>query len=146
MLGLEWCSLFETKSAEKKTSYHRENTGMVIWVKVSKNGPSKLCGKQPLKNLKWHGLPKQSNCLKTVFHKFYLVHSWIPWPIWNDKFVRWNTFLIKKHLCLLSFNKLAALFFSKTALRRRGSLLKVVFLGIAFLRKILTLTTFEWNV
>ena len=36
-----------------------------IWVKVFKNGPSKICGRQPLKNL------------KTIFHKFYLVHSLI---------------------------------------------------------------------
>ena len=28
-------------------------------VKVFKNGPSKICGKQPLKNLKWYGQPKQ---------------------------------------------------------------------------------------
>ena len=29
-----------------------------IWVKVFKNRPSKICGRQPLKNLKWYGLPK----------------------------------------------------------------------------------------
>ena len=40
-------------------------------VKVFKNGPSKICGRKPLKNL---------NFLKAVFYKFYLVHSWIPWP------------------------------------------------------------------
>ena len=28
------------------------------WVKVFKNGPSKICGRQPLKNLKLYGLPK----------------------------------------------------------------------------------------
>ena len=28
-----------------------------IWVKVFKNVPSKICGKQPLKNLNWYGLP-----------------------------------------------------------------------------------------
>ena len=27
-----------------------------IWVKVFKNGPSKICGRQPLKNLKWYGM------------------------------------------------------------------------------------------
>ena len=27
-------------------------------VKVFKNGPSKICGRQPLKNLKWYGVPK----------------------------------------------------------------------------------------
>ena len=50
-----------------------------IWDKVFKNGPNKFCGRQPLKNLKGHGLPKAdhipSNFLKAVFHKFYLVHS-----------------------------------------------------------------------
>ena len=39
------------------------------WVKVFKNGPSKICGRQPLSNL-----------LKAVFHNFYLISSWIPWP------------------------------------------------------------------
>ena len=24
-----------------------------------------------------------SNFIKAVFHKFYLVHSWIPWPVYN---------------------------------------------------------------
>ena len=57
----------------------------LIWVKVFKNGPSKNCEGQPLKNLKWYGLLRQtiSNFLKTVFHKFYLVQSWIPWPIYT---------------------------------------------------------------
>ena len=56
-----------------------------IWGKVFKNGPSKVCGKQPLKI--WRGMVylKQtllpSKCLKAVFHKFYLVHSWILCPI-----------------------------------------------------------------
>ena len=27
------------------------------WDKVFKNGPIKICGRQPLKILKWHGLP-----------------------------------------------------------------------------------------
>ena len=50
-----------------------------IWDKVFKNGPSKICGTQPLKNLNWYGLPKAdytpSNFLKAVFQKSYLVHS-----------------------------------------------------------------------
>ena len=48
---------------------------------VFMNGPSKICGRQPLNNLKWYGLLKAdhilSKFLKVVFHKFYLVHSWI---------------------------------------------------------------------
>ena len=27
---------------------------MTIWIKVFKNGPSKICRRQPLKNLKWY--------------------------------------------------------------------------------------------
>ena len=55
-----------------------------IWVKVLKNGPSKIYKRQPLKNLKGYSLPKQTiNFLKAVLHKFYLVHSWIPWPIYD---------------------------------------------------------------
>ena len=41
------------KKKEKPLAYNR--------VKVFKNGPSKICGKQPLKNLKCYGLPQQ-NC------------------------------------------------------------------------------------
>ena len=48
----------------------------LIWNKVFKNGPSKICGRQPLKNLKGYGLPKarhtSSNVLKAVFHSHYL--------------------------------------------------------------------------
>ena len=46
---------------------------------VFMNGPSKICGRQPLNNLKGYGLLKAdhilSKFLKVVFHKFYLVHS-----------------------------------------------------------------------
>ena len=30
-----------------------------IWGEVFKNGLSKICGRQPLKNLNWYGLPQQ---------------------------------------------------------------------------------------
>ena len=59
-----------------------------ILVKVFKNGPSKICGRQASNTLKWYGLPSRSyhnhitsNFSKAVFHKFHLVNSWIPWPI-----------------------------------------------------------------
>ena len=51
------------------------------WDKVFKNGPSKICGRHSLKDLKGNGLLKHisdhisSNFLKAIFHKFYLVHS-----------------------------------------------------------------------
>ena len=35
---------------------NQSHTGIIIWVKVFKNGPSKVCGIQPLKNLKWYGM------------------------------------------------------------------------------------------
>ena len=35
-----------------------------VWDKVFKNGPSNICGRQPLKNLKWYGLVRQ-NTLNT---------------------------------------------------------------------------------
>ena len=41
--------------------------------------PNKICGRQPLKNLKGYGLPKAdhtpSTFLKVFYHKFYLVYS-----------------------------------------------------------------------
>ena len=49
-----------------------------ILEKVFKNGWSGICGRQPLKNLKWFVF-STSNFLKAVF---YLVHSWILCPIW----------------------------------------------------------------
>ena len=45
--------------------FYQNATSMITWDKVFKNGPSKTCGRQPLKSL------------KAAFHKFYLVHSWI---------------------------------------------------------------------
>ena len=49
-------------------------TQLYKWAKVFKNGLSKICGRQPLKNLKGYGLSKAdntpSNFLKAVFHKF----------------------------------------------------------------------------
>ena len=37
-----------------------------IWVKVFKNGQSKILGRQALKNLKWN-LPKQTNITPNFF-------------------------------------------------------------------------------
>ena len=36
-----------------------------IWDKVFKNGSSKICGRQPLRNLKKYGLLKQTISLQT---------------------------------------------------------------------------------
>ena len=47
-----------------------------VWDEVFKNGLSKICGRQPLINLKSRPYPFK-NILKAVFHKFYLAHSWI---------------------------------------------------------------------
>ena len=47
---------------------------MHIWDKVFKNGPSKICDRQPFKKLKGYGLPKAnetpSNFLKADFTNF----------------------------------------------------------------------------
>ena len=47
------------------------------WDKIFKNEPSKICGRQPLKNLKGYGLLQAGHIpsyfLKAVSHKFYLV-------------------------------------------------------------------------
>ena len=46
------------------------NTSIIIWDKVFKNGPSKICGRQPLKNLKADHIPP--NFLKAVQGLNYL--------------------------------------------------------------------------
>ena len=71
------------------------------WDKIFKNGPSKICGKQPLKNLKWYGLLHITSFLKAVFQKFYLVHSWIPWPKCFEISRGINTILI----CIIHWNR-----------------------------------------
>ena len=47
-------------------------SSMKCTFRVFKNGPSTICGRQPVKNMKAYGLSK---FLKAVFHKLYLVHS-----------------------------------------------------------------------
>ena len=37
------------------------------WDKVFKNRPSKIRGRQPLKKLKWYGLPRQTVTIKIFF-------------------------------------------------------------------------------
>ena len=37
---------------------------MIIWIKVFKNGPSKICRRQHLKNMKWYGLLRQAISLQ----------------------------------------------------------------------------------
>ena len=50
---------------------------ITIWNKVFKNGPSKFVEADHI----------SSNFLKAVFHKFYLVHSWILCPIYSQSHV-----------------------------------------------------------
>ena len=55
----------------------RGSSHCCIWVTVFKNGPSKICGRQPLKHFKWYGLPKQTISLQIFYRlsskNFYLV-------------------------------------------------------------------------
>ena len=71
----------------------------VIWGKVFKNGPRKICRRQPLKNL------KGPNILKGVFHFFYLVHSWMLCPIYIVQHMYEQTFAMKKDFMFLFFRE-----------------------------------------
>ena len=76
----------------------------IIWNKVFKNGPSKICGRQPLKNLKGYGLLKEtpSNFLNAVSHRFYLVHPWMLCPIYGVPCRDWTLSVSCLWYCLLS--------------------------------------------
>ena len=49
-------NIYVHKISGKRQSFvmelHEDITIRLIWVKIFKNGPSKICGSQPLKNLK----------------------------------------------------------------------------------------------
>ena len=73
------CSVQENVHTKKERKTRRSYDILnIIWDKVFMSGPSKICGRQTLNNLKGYGLCKAdhtpSNFLKVVFHKFYLVH------------------------------------------------------------------------
>ena len=70
-----------------------------LWVKAFENRPSKICGRQPLKNLKWYGrnpshVTGQSTCLLKI-----------PQNIWfsdvsrgyRKRQVAWNNLVILLH-------------------------------------------------
>ena len=67
-----WISLNTAKYWNKRGHRHRmclQNKPR-NWVKVFKNGPSRICGIQPSKKLKWYGLLKQSAyCLLQFTHR-----------------------------------------------------------------------------
>ena len=46
------------------------------WDKVFKNGPSKICGRQPLENLKWYDLLKQTISLQRFWRLSYTNFTW----------------------------------------------------------------------
>ena len=50
----------ENKSNKSTTALEGKITSNAIWDKVFKNGSSKICGRQLLKNLKGYGLLKHS--------------------------------------------------------------------------------------
>ena len=74
-----------------------------FWGKVFKNGTNKICGRQPLKNLKWFvslGRPYHFKFFKGYSPQTLLVHSWIPcpifhfecvWPFWASNFIKKET-------------------------------------------------------
>ena len=70
-----------------------------MWVKVFRNGPSKICGRQPLEI--WSNMV----CLKqSVFHKFYLVHSRIHWSISSTSSMSISLILIWVLISIISLN------------------------------------------
>ena len=87
-VGANWC-----KTQVNGNSFHANAptyfSGFQYSAKfrsVFKNGPRKICGSQPLKNLFVIVV-----CLDRLYHfkffkgchsQIFLVHSWIPWPIW----------------------------------------------------------------
>ena len=78
-----------------------------IWEKVFKSGPSKIWGRQPLKNSKGNGLLKQ---LKAVFHKFLkaVFHkSWILCPIWCCRYKFWKVKIFNKSKKIVSHDILS---------------------------------------
>ena len=54
----------------KRRAINRSSNGRMGYIKVFKNGPSKICGRQATE-----ADHITSYSLKVVFHEFYLVHS-----------------------------------------------------------------------
>ena len=54
---------------------------MIFWVKVFKNGPSKICERQPLKNFTW-------SILKYL-DPFAFLSSVIMILLWKGGFIHW---------------------------------------------------------
>ena len=60
-----------------------------IWDKVFKNGPSEICGRQPLKNLKLYGLLKgdSHNVLKVLqIRECWQTKKFFPIPYFRNIF------------------------------------------------------------
>ena len=64
-------------------------------------GSSKICGRQLLKNFKWSWSVSTDHItlifLKAVFHKFYLVHSWILSHLFIWAFAFWV--IVLRNVC-----------------------------------------------
>ena len=69
-----------------------------IWVRAFKNGPSKICGRQHLKNVKWYGLPGRLSSTNFTWSVLeYLTHTmasnatycWWLYPCVTFKLLYW---------------------------------------------------------
>ena len=68
---------FENKSAWIICMYNlKERLRYFIWVKVFQDGPSEICGRQPLKNLKWYGLLRQTISLQIFWRLSFTNFTW----------------------------------------------------------------------
>ena len=81
------CCSIHHKSREIDLRNTFETLLIKIWGKVFKNGPSEICGRQPLKKLKLYGLFKQTISLQTFLRlsstNFTWSIFWILCPIYR---------------------------------------------------------------
>ena len=86
--------LFEARISRKASLKH-----FLIRYKVFKNGPSKICGRQPLKNMKRYGLFKQTTsfqmvkgCLPQILLRPFL-NTFVPYLLdeanGNNEYLMW---------------------------------------------------------
>ena len=104
----------------------------LIWSKIFKNWPSKVCGRQPLKNLKWYGLSDEWYFSLYILWKFCSTFLEISMVSWTAFF---SFFFNKHNLLTQSFHFGVNIFFMKFGFK----LLIILNISVA---KILNLFTY----
>ena len=89
------------------------NISAHTWVKVFKNGPSKIYGRKTFKKLNWYGLPKQTislqifnDCIPQILFGPFLMFHHVCLPFWaelssyvNSNFMFWKMVIQVLLLC-----------------------------------------------